>query len=66
MSGRFRRKEFVNEKSYVIDVDCFSESRVGSINDVLTRCDAFKRLSWNIFQWSITDDLRDAMGRSEL
>ena len=66
VSGRFRRKQFANEKSYVIDVDCFSENRIGGINDVLARCDTFKHLSWNIFQWSITDDLRDAMGRSEL
>lgn len=61
VAGRFKKKEFANEKSYVIDIDCFSESRIGGINDVLTRCDIFKRLSWNIFQWSITDNLRDAM-----
>ena len=64
MSGRFRRQEFVNEKSYMIDVDCFSESRIEGINNVLTKCDTFKRLSWNIFQWSITDTLREAMGKS--
>ena len=65
VSGRFRKKEFTNEKSYIIDVDCFSESRIEGINDVLTKCDIFKRLSWNIFQWSITDNLREAMGSSE-
>ncbi len=61
VSGTFKKKQFVNERSYVIDVDCFSENRIGGINDVLTRCDTFKRLSWNIFQWSITDNLRNAM-----
>ena len=66
VSGRFGQRRLTNEKSYIIDVDCFSESRIGGINDVLTRCDIFKRLNWNIFQWSITDDLRDAMGRSQL
>ena len=65
VSGKFRKNQFANEKSYVIDIDCFSESRIGGINDVLTRCDIFKRLSWNIFQWSITDNLRDAMERSK-
>lgn len=65
VSGRFRKKQFANERSYVIDVDCFSESRIGGTNDVLTKCDIFKRLSWNIFQWSITDNLRDAMERSK-
>ena len=64
ISGRFRRNEFSNEKSYIIDVDCFSESRIGEINDILTRCDIFKRLNWNIFQWSITDTLRETMGKS--
>lgn len=65
VSGKFRRKEFTNEKSYVIDIDCFSESRTGGINDVLTRCDTFKGLSWNIFQWSITDALRGTMEKSK-
>jgi hypothetical protein len=41
-----------------------SESRIGEMNDVLTRCDIFKRLNWNIFQWSITDTLRETMGKS--
>lgn len=65
VSGRFRRKQFTNERSYVIDVDCFSENRIGGINDLLARCDIFKHHSWNIFQWSITDSLRNAMERSE-
>ena len=65
VSGRFRKKQFANEKSYVIDTDCFSENRIGGINEVLTRCDTFKRLSWDIFQWSITDNLRNTMERSK-
>ena len=65
VSGKFKKKQFANEKSYIIDIDCFSESKIGGINDVLTRCDIFKSLSWNIFQWSITDTLRDAMERSK-
>lgn len=64
ISGTFERKQFANEKSYIIDVDCFSESRIEGINNVLTKCDIFKRLSWNIFQWSITDTLREAMETS--
>ena len=66
VSGRFRRKEFANEKSYMIDIDCFSESRIEGINNVLTKCDIFKQLNWNIFQWSVTNELREVMGRSEL
>jgi uncharacterized protein (TIGR04255 family) len=63
VSGKFGQKQLINEKSYIIDIDCFSESKTEGINDALTRCDIFKRLNWNIFQWSITDNLRDAMGR---
>ena len=66
VSGRFGQKRLTNEKSYIIDVDCFLESNTKGVKDVLTKCDIFKRLNWNIFQWSITDDLRDTMGRSEL
>lgn len=65
VSGKFGQKQLANEKSYIIDVDCFSESRIEGINNVLTKCDTFKRLNWNIFQWSITDNLREAMGRSQ-
>ena len=64
-SGRFGRHQLENEESYIIDVDCFVESKIERINDVLTRCDLFKRIIWNIFQWSITDKLRDILGRSE-
>lgn len=64
VSGRFRQNQLVNEKSYIIDVDCFVESKIEGINNVLTKCDILKRLSWNIFQWSITDNLREAMGKS--
>ena len=65
VSGQFGKKQVNDEKSYIIDVDCFSESRIEGINDVLAKCDRFKQLNWNIFQWSITDDLRGAMEGSE-
>lgn len=64
VSGRFRRKEFANQRSYMVDVDCFSESRIEGINNVLAKCDIFKRLNWNIFQWSITHDLHRAMEKT--
>ncbi len=64
VSGRFRQKQFANEKSYIIDIDCFLESKTKEIKNVLTKCDIFKRLNWNIFQWSITDALRETMEES--
>lgn len=66
VSGRFGQNDLANEKSYIIDIDCFIENKIEGINNVLTKCDIFKRLSWNIFQWSITDDLREVMGGSKL
>ena len=63
-SGTFRKKEFADEKSYIIDVDCFIANKIEGIDDALTKYDVFKQLNWNIFQWSITDNLREAMGRS--
>ena len=65
VSGRFKKRQFTNEKSYIIEIDCYSESRTEGINNVLTNCDTFKQLNWDIFQWSITEKLRDAMGRSK-
>ena len=64
-SGGFGRHQLENEESYIIDVDCFVESKIERINDVLKRCNSFKRIIWNIFQWSISDKLRDILGRSE-
>ena len=62
VSGKFGKHQLENEESYIIDVDCFVESRIERINDVVNKCNTFKRLIWNIFQWSITDKLREAMG----
>ena len=64
VSGGFGKHQLENEKSYIIDVDCFVESKIEGINDVLRKCNTFKQIIWNIFQWSITDKLRGAMGRS--
>ncbi len=65
VSGRFGQRQLRNEKSYIIDVDCFVERKIEGIKNVLAKCDIFKKLNWNIFQWSITDELRELMGKSE-
>ena len=65
VSGGFGHRQVTNEKSYIIDIDCFYERNVGAIDEVFTKCDLFKRVERNIFQWSITDALRAAMGKSE-
>lgn len=61
-AGTFGRRQLSNIKSYMIDIDCYTEDKTRGINDVLSRCDTFKQHIWNIFQWSITDEFRTAMG----
>ena len=65
VSGKFGKHQVENEKSYIIDVDCFVESRIEGINNVVNKCNTFKGLIWNIFQWSITDKLREVMESPE-
>ena len=65
VSGVFGQRQVTNEKSYIIDIDCFYDRNVGVIDEIFTRCDLFKQLERNIFEWSITDALREAMGKSE-
>jgi uncharacterized protein (TIGR04255 family) len=65
VSGTLKQQQFANEKSYIIDIDCFLENKTKEIENVLTKYDIFKRLNWNIFQWSITDALRSAMDESD-
>ena len=61
-AGTFGRHYVPNKMSYLIDIDCYTENKTREISNVLTRCDNFKQHIWNIFQWSITDELRTAMG----
>lgn len=63
VSGEFGQKQINNKESYIIDIDCFIEEKTKGVKNVLTKCDEFKENEWNIFQWSITDDLRRAMGK---
>lgn len=65
ISGGFGQRRVTNEKSYIIDIDCFYDRNVGVIDEIFTKCDLFKQHERNIFEWSITDALREAMGRSE-
>ncbi len=65
VSGKFGKYQLENEKSYIVDVDCYVESRIEGVDNVLRKCDSFKGIIWNVFQWSITDKLREILGRSE-
>jgi uncharacterized protein (TIGR04255 family) len=49
------------EQVYLIDLDFFSDSRL-EIADVLIRLDDFNRHAWLLFNWCITDRLREAFG----
>lgn len=70
-TGIYSKTQVTNEKSYTIEIDCFYDSNiynndVGVIDGILTKCDSFKQLEWNIFQWSITDTLQEVLGKSQL
>ena len=61
-SGKFGKINVNEEKSYIIDIDCFSKRRETDVNTVISRTQLFNERIRNIFQWSITDDLCNAMG----
>ena len=65
LSGQLGAKKFVDEKSYLIEIDCYFENKTEGIENVLAKCDTLKQLNRDIFQWSITDTLRAAMERTE-
>ena len=65
VSGVFGQKQVTDEKSYIIDIDCFYDRNVGVMDEIFTKCDLFKQNERNIFEWSITDALREVMGKSE-
>ena len=66
MSGTFGNKQVENEESYIIDVGCSVEKNIERIDDVLARYDRFTEIARDIFEWSITDKLREVMGISGL
>lgn len=61
VSGKFGQEQISNKESYLVDIDCFCEKKIQEIDNALTKCDEFKNNEWDIFQWSITDELRNAM-----
>jgi uncharacterized protein (TIGR04255 family) len=48
------------EQIYLMDLDLFSETRI-EITDVLNRLDEFNQQAWKLFNWCISDRLRQAM-----
>ena len=63
LSGKFGIYNLNNEKSYIIDIDCFTAERIRKVEDVITTSKTFNQGNIrNIFEWSITDTLREAMG----
>ena len=63
LSGKFGIYNLNNEKSYIIDIDCFTTEKIREVEDAITASRIFNQGNIrNIFQWSITDTLREAMG----
>ena len=59
VSGIFAQKQVSNEVSYVVEIDCCYERKTEvRIDEILSKYDRLYALWWNIFQWSITENLR--------
>lgn len=62
LSGKFGKYHLNDEKSYMIDIDCFTTEKIRKVEDVIVTSRTFNQGNIrNIFQWSITDTLREAM-----
>lgn len=61
VSGKFGAHQINEEESYIVDIDCFNETRTRGVDDVITKCGIFRQNAWNIFRWSIDSSLHDAM-----
>ena len=66
VSGTFGNTAVENEESYIIDMTCFVEENIERTDDALSRYDRFTEITRNIFEWSITDKLREVLGISSL
>ena len=63
LSGKFGIYNLNNEKSYIIDIDCYTTEKKRKVEDAIITSRTFNQGNIrNIFQWSITDTLREAMG----
>ena len=58
----FRSIETNNRELYSVSIGCLYEQDIGDLNVILTKFDELKQTAWNVFHWSITDYLREAMG----
>ncbi len=62
LSGKFGKYNLNDEKSYIIDIDCFTTKKIREVEDAIAASRTFNQGNIrNIFQWSITDTLREAM-----
>ena len=65
LSGKFGIYNLDNEKSYIIDIDCFTTEKIREVEDAIIASRTFNQGNIrNVFQWSITNTLRGVMGPS--
>ena len=63
LSGKFGIYNLNNEKSYIIDIDCFTTEKIREVENAVITSRIFNQGNIrNVFEWSITDTLREAMG----
>lgn len=62
LSGKFGSHNLNDEKSYIIDIDCYTTEKIREVDDAISTSRTFNQGNIrNIFQWSITDALRESM-----
>jgi uncharacterized protein (TIGR04255 family) len=62
LTGKFGKYNLNDEKSYIIDIDSFTTEKKRKVEDVISTSRTFNEGNIrNIFRWSISDALREAM-----
>ena len=63
LSGKFGKYNLNEENGYIIDIDCFTTEKIRKVENAIATSRRFNAENVrNAFHWSITDDLRMAMG----
>ena len=63
LSGKFGIYNLNDEKSYLIDIDCYTTEKIREVENAIITSGTFNQGNIrNIFEWSITETLREVMG----
>ena len=63
VSGNHGQRQFSNELSYIIDIDCFLQSNIQGMDNINESYARFDRQYSNIFDWSVSRSLIELISR---